>query len=75
MCVGKEIEVKKSGVSGLGAFAKTDIKNGEFIREYTGEIISHNEAERRGHVYDFKQCTYLFGIQDSKKLENFDLKS
>jgi SET domain-containing protein len=39
--------------AGLGLFATRDIKKGEFIIEYTGEPISHEEADRRGGRYLF----------------------
>jgi len=33
-----------------------------FVVEYVGEIITSDEAERRGKMYDSKQQTYLFDL-------------
>lgn len=60
------IELKPSLVSGWGAFASTSLKKGDFIGEYTAELISDNEADRRGHIYDEKSHTYLFTLTESK---------
>ena len=35
---------------------------GDFIGEYRGEVVSHNEAERRGQMYDRNFNSYLFGL-------------
>lgn len=35
---------------GWGAFAPRAIEKGEFLVEYRGELISHEEADRRGQV-------------------------
>ena len=48
----KKYHVKRSN-AGLGLFATADIAKGEFIIEYTGEAISHEEADRRGGRYLF----------------------
>jgi len=48
----KEFKVKKSS-AGLGLFAATDFSDGDFIIQYTGEEISHDEADRRGGKYLF----------------------
>ena len=61
------LSVKRS-TSGLGVFTNEPIKKGKFILEYTGELISEDEANRRGGLY-------LFNINsrwtiDGKKHEN-----
>lgn len=45
--------VRKRSLSGLGLYATKDIKKGDFIIEYTGEMISTEEADRRGGQYLF----------------------
>lgn len=47
---------------GWGVKALRKIYRGEFVCEYVGEIITHDEAERRGKVYDRKGRTYLFDL-------------
>src|SRR5882757_7195636 len=60
------IEVRRSGVHGLGVFAAKSIAKGTRIIEYVGERVSHDEADRR---YEEKEVndshTFLF-IVDSK---------
>lgn len=41
------VEVRPSGIQGLGAFAAAPIREGTRILEYTGERISPDEADRR----------------------------
>ncbi len=45
--------VVKRSTAGLGLFANTTFKRGDFIIEYTGEAISHEESDRRGGKYLF----------------------
>ncbi len=45
--------VKKSGSSGLGLFALEPIKKGAFIIEYVGDIVTTDEADKRGGQYLF----------------------
>lgn len=48
--------------AGLGLYAGTDIKKGTRIMEYVGEIISAEEANRRGGKY-------LFEINEKKTID------
>lgn len=38
------------------------IAQGRFVAEYFGEVISHEEGERRGQSYDKDRVSYLFGL-------------
>ena len=49
----KEYLVKKS-TAGLGLFANRTYKKGDLIIEYTGEVITDAEAQRRGGRYLFE---------------------
>ena len=40
-------EVRTSSIHGKGAFATQEISEGTYIIEYTGEHISHDEADHR----------------------------
>src|SRR4051812_18469654 len=60
------IEVRRSGVHGLGVFAAKSIAKGTRIIEYVGERVSHDEADRRYEGKDANDShTFLF-IVDSK---------
>ena len=46
--------------AGWGLFTKNRLKRGDFIQEYTGELIATDEADRRGVIYDEQNLSYLF---------------
>lgn len=48
-----KILVKRSN-AGLGLFATTPFSKGELVVEYIGEVISEDEANRRGGKYLFE---------------------
>lgn len=48
----KQVKVKRAQ-AGLGLFAAEDLKKGDFIIEYIGEHITHDEADIRGGMYLF----------------------
>jgi len=50
------------GDAGWGLYTKHSLKRGDFIHEYLGEVISQEEAERRGRIYDKVNRSYLFNL-------------
>lgn len=54
--------IGESLIAGFGLFAFADLEKNTFVIEYVGELISHNEAERRGFFYDRKKISYLFDL-------------
>ena len=55
---------------GWGVKAGELIRAGSFVTEYVGEVISSEEAERRGQIYDTRGCTYLFDLDYNKGDQN-----
>ncbi|ETO28428.1 hypothetical protein RFI_08702, partial [Reticulomyxa filosa] len=58
----KKLWIGKSRVHGFGCFAGELIKKDEFITEYLGEVITQDEADRRGKIYDKMNLSYLFDL-------------
>ncbi|XP_050674802.1 histone-lysine N-methyltransferase SUV39H1-like isoform X1 [Leptidea sinapis] len=54
---------------GWGVKAEQKIKQGQFLCQYVGEVITFEEAERRGREYDANGLTYLFDL-DFNSVEN-----
>ena len=58
-----------SSVAGWGLFARDVILKGALIVEYVGELISQEEADRRGQVYDRRASSYLFNVNDKQVVD------
>ncbi|RLN80753.1 hypothetical protein BBJ28_00010247 [Nothophytophthora sp. Chile5] len=65
----KKIGVAYSTTHGWGAFAREPIKRGEFIYEYHGALLSQDEAERRGSIYDKMTISFLFDADDDSTVD------
>jgi histone-lysine N-methyltransferase EZH2 len=65
----KKVAMSYSTTHGWGLFACENIKKGEFIYEYTGAMISHDEAERRGTIYDKIQISFLFELNEESVVD------
>lgn len=48
--------------AGWGVYNKTALKRGDFIHEYLGEVITQEEADRRGCIYDKVNRSFLFNL-------------
>ncbi|XP_006013568.1 histone-lysine N-methyltransferase SUV39H2 [Latimeria chalumnae] len=53
---------RTSNGRGWGVQTLQKIKKNSFVMEYVGEVITSEEAERRGQLYDSKGTTYLFDL-------------
>jgi SET domain-containing protein len=68
-------EIRRSSIHGTGVFASRDLKKGERIVEYRGELISKEESERRGLAlmekarHDGGAAVYIFTLDEEWDLD------
>lgn len=55
----RRIQTRRSGVHGKGVYAVVDLAEGELVLEYTGEVITWEEALRR-HPHDPSDPNHTF---------------
>ncbi|KAJ2751625.1 hypothetical protein GGI19_004364 [Coemansia pectinata] len=55
-------EIRRFANKGWGVVAKQRLMQGTFVAEYVGEVISYDEAERRGLEDKAHGLTYLFDL-------------
>ncbi|EYU46811.1 hypothetical protein MIMGU_mgv1a002769mg [Erythranthe guttata] len=67
----QRILLSKSDVAGWGAFVKNSVNKNDYLGEYTGELISHQEADKRGKIYDRANSSFLFDLNDKYVLDAY----
>ena len=55
---------RTSNGCGWGVRALEAIKRGTFVAEYVGEVITNEEAERRGEKYGERCRNGVWGVRD-----------
>lgn len=48
--------------AGMGLFTLESCVEGDYLTEYTGEIIGEAESERRAAVYDYRHHSFIFSL-------------
>lgn len=59
----------RSAVAGFGLFMGEDVKNAAFLGEYKGEVITSDEADRRGKLYDKRGVSFLFNLNMNQVID------
>ncbi|KAL4286672.1 hypothetical protein HN51_054437 [Arachis hypogaea] len=67
----QRILLAKSDIAGWGAFLKNPVNKNDYLGEYTGELISHREADKRGKIYDRANSSFLFDLNDQYVLDAY----
>ncbi|XP_043710681.1 histone-lysine N-methyltransferase EZ3 isoform X2 [Telopea speciosissima] len=67
----QRILLGRSDVAGWGAFIKNPVNKNDYLGEYTGELISHREADKRGKIYDRANSSFLFDLNDQSVLDAY----
>ena len=66
----RRIQVRRSGVHGKGVYALLDLAEGETLIEYTGEVITWDQAlERHPHDPKDPNHTFYFHIDESRVID------
>lgn len=67
----QRILLAKSDIAGWGAFLKNSVNKNDYLGEYTGELISHREADKRGKIYDRANSSFLFDLNEQYVLDAY----
>ncbi|GMH02304.1 hypothetical protein Nepgr_004143 [Nepenthes gracilis] len=67
----QQVLLARSDVAGWGAFIKNSVNKHDYLGEYTGELVSHREADKRGKIYDRANSSFLFDLNDQWVLDAY----
>ncbi|KAI5424894.1 hypothetical protein KIW84_030901, partial [Lathyrus oleraceus] len=67
----QKVLLARSDVVGWGVFIKNPVNKDEFIGEYTGEILTQKEGDKRGKVYDNADFSFLFNLNNEYCLDAY----
>lgn len=56
--------MRRSPRKGWGVYASCQIRSGEFVCEYVGEVVSNAEASKRLSTYDATQRNFLMVVRE-----------
>ncbi|KAF2085163.1 SET domain-containing protein, partial [Saccharata proteae CBS 121410] len=59
----------QSQVAGFGLYIGEDVKVDDFLGEYTGEIVTKNEAERREEIYEHQHKLFIFTLNKEQDID------
>jgi len=63
------IKVFDSGIHGKGVLARQRIPKGTYIIQYKGELISKDEAEKRGAEHETQGMVCVFELNDKNDID------
>lgn len=66
----KKTLLGNSQIHGFGLYTGEDVKVNDFLGEYKGEIITEQEAERRGAIYSHQKTMYLFTVCKGQEIDS-----
>ena len=64
-----ELIIGVSSVSGWGLYTRYALKEGDYVGKYIGELMSQDEADRRGLIADARERTYMFLISSDMSID------
>ena len=65
----KRVLLGRSSIHGWGAFVGESVKKNELLAEFVGEVVSQDEADRRGKVYDKNNSSFLFNLNEDDVID------
>ena len=68
--LGESKMLADANLEGWGLYAGEDISIGDYVGEYTGEVISNEEGDRRGTIYDVRHMSYLFCLNKEQWIDS-----